>query len=186
MTWTPATSITPIPTNTYWTSVSISSTGQYGAACTGNGSDGQIYYSADYGHTWNSFDLLLQGYWAYVCISNTENIALACIYEGANNYIYYSNDYGQTWTIATFASGGYAIGNWRSVSLSNSGQYAVASYYSGHIYWSNDYGKTWAQSNSPFGFSYQWQNASISGNGQYALGCITASNGQIYRCIATN
>ena len=74
-----------------------------------------------------------------------------------------------------------------SVSMSSSGQYAVASYWSGSvggIYWSNDYGKTWTDSTVIT--TYQWQNASISGNGQHALGCVNYFGGEIYYCKATN
>jgi hypothetical protein len=71
------------------------------------------------------------------------------------------------------------------VSISSSGQYAIACVKNGsgvgYIHYSRDKGITWSQSNSAQGL---WTSVSISGREQYAVGCI--SGGQIYQCLATN
>jgi hypothetical protein len=107
-----------------------------------------------------------------VSISSSGQYALGCIDGGQ---IWYSSDFGYTWAQATTQS---LASNWQSVSISSTGQYAIACA-GGQSWYSFDYGVTWTQSNLTVGLS----PVSISGNGQYA---IAGASGQIYCCTATN
>ena len=93
-------------------------------------------------------------------------------------YIYYSSDYGHTWTKSNSERF-----NWYSISISNSGQYALACINGGRIYYSIDFGHTWNLASSPSS-NFSWTSISISGNGQYAIASISGSS--IYRCTVTN
>jgi hypothetical protein len=114
-------------------------------------------------------------------MSSSGQYMVACVYNGR---LYYSSNYGTNWTLSTSSQ----TANWFSVSISNTGQYAVACALGGggftnnYIYWSNNYGVNWTQSSSE---PENWQSVSISGNtGQFAYGCGT--NTYIMSCLATN
>jgi hypothetical protein len=156
------------PVTGSWTSISISSNGQYGVACAANY---YIYWSNDSGHTWTQSSSGTPN-WKSVSISSSGQYALAC---AANDYIYWSNDYGHTWILSL-------AGSWKSISISSSGQYAIVCNYGvGYIYWSDTYGQTWNISNSG---QFEWYSVSISSTGQYAVACVNpttyANTKQIY------
>jgi hypothetical protein len=91
---------------------------------------------------------------------------------GTAGYLYYSSGYGGTW----FQSNSPNL-NWRAVSMSASGQYAIASNNNNAtLYYSMDYGQTWVTSVSTV---QSFIVVSMSSSGQYALGCNNAP-GRIY------
>jgi hypothetical protein len=79
---------------------------------------------------------------------------------------------GNTWNAVSSS----ITAGWRSVSISASGQYAVACIdASSKTYYSNNYGQTWNESNSIVTF---WRSVSISASGQYAIAGV--NGGQLY------
>ena len=134
----------------YWSSVSLSSTGQYQTAVANYG--GKIYVSSDYGNTWTAKDSNRN--WNSVSLSSTGQYQTAVV---SNGQIYVSIDFGNTWTTKE------TVRNWRSVSISSSGQYQTACVIDGQIYCSSDYGNTWAAKES----SRVWYSVSLSSTGQY-------------------
>ena len=66
----------------------------------------------------------------------------------------------QPWIVSNSASG-----LWHSVSMSDTGQYAVACIYGGLIYYSNTYGRTWIATTA----SSNWRSVSIDASGQNAV-----------------
>jgi photosystem II stability/assembly factor-like uncharacterized protein len=160
-----------------WTSVSISSTGQYGLACCfyDNSIDvlGGIYYSSDYGQSWNAALITVESIWYSVSISSTGQYGIAC---SLGSSIYYSSDPGFTWTVSNSPS----TYNWYNVSISSSGQYGLACVNDGNldqaygIFYSSDYGINWTQADNTSG--YYWFNVSLSGTGQYGLACGAVDN----------
>ena len=185
-TWTPTS--TPGISGLNWYSVSISGTGQYGLACSLQGS---IYYSSDSGQTWTisentNLNSSLSCYWKQVSISSTGH-GLACNYPFAgspNSNIWYTSNNGISWNISPGSIGNK---NWFSVSISDTGQYAIAcsaigyypyAIYSGTIWYSTNYGIDWTQSDA---ISNQWVSVSISNSGR-AL----AANGPGYIYYSNN
>ena len=175
--------------NTNLTNLTTSYSGQY-AIVIGLYDNGTIQlniskYSNDFGNTWtditntilnyynNSISISGSGQYAVLCNGNSSfSGTLGYIYSciATNNIITPSLIY-NTWTVAPSS----ATGAWTSLSMSNTGQYAIGCISSGQIYYSNTYGQSWTISSSATG---TWTSVSISGNGQYAVGCI--SSGQIY------
>jgi hypothetical protein len=95
--------------------------------------------------------------------------------NGSNGLIYTSSDYGVSWT----ARLQFISGDWRGISISETGQYQTAVSYSGnssafsvsagtYIHTSSDYGVTWIQRKQ---YSYNWTGISISSTGQYQSAC---------------
>jgi hypothetical protein len=158
--------------------VSISASGQYGLACRYNIASGTLLYSCDYGLTWVTIATARN--WTCVSISSSGQYGVAC---ATNGTIYYSNDYCQTWTAAD-TSGLPGNTTWYIVSMSGTGQYALASINSasGTVYYSSNYGKTWAATlTSAPG---KWRTISISKSGQYAVGGI--EGGRLYYSANTS
>jgi hypothetical protein len=114
----------------YWSSISISSSGQYQTALStgrvrGDGLGGGIYNSNDYGNTWTqNIDISNNGWnqksWLSVAVSSCGQYQTA-VTGGGGTYlngvgplvyesIYYSNDYGNTWkSTAASVVGGNTI-----------------------------------------------------------------------------
>ena len=180
------------PPSSLWVSVSISSTGQYSAAC--SNLNHIINWSSNYGANWSWVGPvgLVEPWWQSVSISSSGQYVLACASQIGNpasdGAIYWSADYGVNWTLAIQTS--TSTNFWQSVSISSTGQYGVATLGTNNqIFYSNNYGVTWYPATNSIQ-SGSWSTVSISGNGQYV---ITGSNelfvptpGNIYRCIAHN
>ena len=154
------TSVSMSTNNNVWSSIGISSSGQYQIAVT-NSSDpsiNDIYQSSDYGSNWLSLNTQLSNkHWSSVAISASGQYRSATINNGT---IYYSLNSGVTWQ-----SSNAPISNYSDISMSSSGQYQTAVINRGYIYNSIDYGVTWTQNNSAP--SKEWTSISISGFGQY-------------------
>jgi hypothetical protein len=168
-----------------WPGLSISGVGQYAIAC--QTSNSRILYSYDYGYTWNTSNSNL-GLW-YLSISSSGQYCIAANKSSLTDRIYRSTDYGKTWNITSSLLDIYI-----SVSLSASGQYAIAGTsilsqgLSTKIVWSIDYGEKWTLGslNLPYG---NWNTLAISGSGQYAIAGVTGvtgSNGGIYYSTNTS
>ena len=160
--------------NANWYSVSISSTGQYALAC----APGVVmYYSITYGEIWIPTTNFLAN-WSSVSISGNGQYALSCG-SASDGRIYYSYNDSTTYVnkdltavfeplykYKTWDVTGSNAGDWAGVSISDSGQFAVATNNASKIYWSNDSGLTWNPSNTA---DNNWNGISISSNGQYAV-----------------
>jgi len=184
--------------NNNWRSISISETGQYAVACT-NLSSGQIYYSSTYGKSWSLSNSPSYS-WAAVVISRSGKYAIAAqdlsdVYRSSNTSIttvtkdltevfeplYKYN----TWNIMPSKLTAPQNMRWSSVSMSATGQYAVACMYGtttnpeAKVYYSSDYGVSWTVSNS---ISAAWNTVSISGTGKYAIAAVESlgTTGKIY------
>jgi photosystem II stability/assembly factor-like uncharacterized protein len=152
-----------------WSSIAISSSGQYQTAVADNY---YIYTSNTYGNSWISTNLM--GSWNSVSVSSTGK------YQSATNkygFIYRSSDYGVTWTTTDTAR------NWISIAVNsdddiktpeNDGKYQTAVEYGGQIYTSSDYGATWTARDS----NRAWISNAINGTGQFQVAVV--EGGQIY------
>jgi hypothetical protein len=154
-----------------WSSIKVSKIGQYQIATV---SGGYVYVSADYGKIW--VQKHITGYWSSSCCSEDGKYMGVChsAYGGTANYMYISNDYGDTWTKITTLTdspvGQYdpwvsidGGADWRSMDMSNSGQYIVCGTYAGStilspgigangIFVSDDYGVTFKNSIVPYNY----------------------------------
>jgi photosystem II stability/assembly factor-like uncharacterized protein len=184
-TWTITNLIYP-GTQLYCLVMAMSSSGQY-IITMGNSDTFEIYYSSNYGASFNYTNVSppVSTIWVSVSMSSSGQYAIACS-RGAilsvENKIYYSTNFGVNWTESNSPLSLY----WWSVSMSDSGQYAIASTYNfintSSIYYSNNYGVDWTLTNITT-LNANW--VSISGNGQYTFTTI-ASNNTVYKCTATN
>jgi photosystem II stability/assembly factor-like uncharacterized protein len=138
--------------------------------CTGF--NNPVYYSSDYGHTWNTSGSPLTagmtGKWIFLSISN-DKYATMCIQGGL---MYNSTTYGVSWTASTILASAMTTYLWQGCAMSSSGQYQVACVASGGIYYSSNYGLNWVLSNAP---SLAWGiystctgGITMSANGQFA------------------
>ena len=98
----------------YWWDSALSLTGQYQIICSADGTKG-LYVSADYGASWNEYNIA--GVWTSVAVSASGKYMFAC-WNGIG--LYYSNDFGVNWA-------GTAITNdWCNIICSATGQYVLA------------------------------------------------------------
>jgi hypothetical protein len=173
-----------LPGEAWWTSVSVSSTGQYQTAVIFGG---EIYTSADYGKTWKVTGPAGAASWGSVSVSSTGRHQTATSSgpgesDDKPGGIYISSDFGATWTEVSSA---FKKLLWTSVSMSSTGQYQTACVGSesfpftgpGAIYTSKDYGASWDKQSSPV-MTDDWRSVSVSSTGQYQTAVIF--DGRIY------
>lgn len=186
-TWPVQSALSPAETSGGY-SVALSSSGQYALACF---MIGGIYYSDDFCETWNVSTRIVDAittsyttatadgawrYWSHITMSGNGQYAIACDLNSKKLYI--STNYGADWKMIDQAN---LFSYFVCSSLSNTGQYACACS-SDNMFYSCDFGKTWI---IPAGCSNKkWSSVKVSGNGQYATGCV--DGGQVYICLATN
>ena len=140
-------------TNYPWTSVSMSSSGQYITACC-NGTPNNIYISSNWGA---SFALPVTSLsaisnWVSVKVSASAQWQVAC----ANSAIYYSSNYGVTWT-AVGANITLPSGTWGAVAISPNGRYMTATNNAAtsYIFTNSNYGVgAWTQGSGTFEVGY--------------------------------
>ncbi len=161
-----------------WSSIALSSSGQYQLACSNDaagytaGASYNLYLSSNYGQTFSTITFAPNGsypsspYWKSVCISNTGQIMLATMYNTgfSNVYSYISSNYGSTWTILPILAGA-----WISSAMSADGQYISIVNYNGNIYVSSNYGSSFSAKLS----ANNWSSISVSASGQYQTATIT-------------
>jgi hypothetical protein len=135
-------------TNFPWTSVSMSSSGQYITACC-NGTPNNIYISSNWGASFvlPTTSLSAITNWVSVKVSASAQWQVAC----ANTAIYYSSNYGVTWT-AVGANITLPAGTWGAVAISPNGKYMTATNhnapwpYTSYIITNSNYGTgAWTQ-----------------------------------------
>lgn len=161
-----------------WTSVSISSSGQYQVA---SYQPGFIYLSINYGLEWTKTSAP-EASWYGVAISGNGTYLLGAsnLYQhDTDSNIYLSSNNGSTWCKQLDSK------LWLNCSISYSGQYMTAIAFSdsnkvdsdgilpmGSIYISNNYGIDWNQSTIKDYFT----NVVISETGKYILVCASNCN----------
>jgi len=150
-TWAQST-VTGISTTQNWTSIALS--GSNAVACINNG---QIYYSSNYGQIFTTSSSITST-WNSVSISSTGQAIASDI-----SNIYYSSNYGNTWTLSNLSN----LVNSKpiSLSISESGTYALACVYNNNIYISINSGQTWTSYNN----QNNWSNIVLSRDGTYGL-----------------
>jgi hypothetical protein len=168
-----------------WSSITMSSSGQYMAACIKNttniGACG-IYLSSNYGTTgsWNRvYDV--SDNWQSITMSSSGQYIAACTFIGkatSTNGIYKSLDFGTSWSAT---NGGKEL-PWQSVSISSSGQYMAAclngasSVTTGNLYIFKDFLTTGPISINT-AINIPWYDVTISNTGTYINTCMYGSGG---------
>ena len=140
-------------TNYPWTSVSMSSSGQYITACC-NGTPNNIYISSNWGASFSlpTTSLSAISNWVSVKVSASAQWQVAC----ANSAIYYSSNYGVTWT-AVGANITLPSGTWGAVAISPNGRYMTATNNAAtsYIFTNSNYGVgAWTQGSGTFEVGY--------------------------------
>lgn len=164
-----ATVSNPIPNKIQvYTSVAISSTGQYISTCV---SGGFIWYSTNFGLSFDSYTQYTD-YFYGIDVSSDGRFQVASavnLYNNGGGFVYYSNNYGLNWlTVAGFQSYYYDI------SVSNDGTHITFTSQGGFIYYSSNFGAlnapyapTFAASPSYYGLNFY--GVALSNNGQYQI-----------------
>ena len=155
----------------------MSNTGQYAVACQYT-ETGRIYYSSNYGATWN-LSTSVTGWFLSVAISSSGRYAIANQDTGAvlTGSTYYSSDFGATWTLS---SPNPSVASY-NMALSSTGKYGILT--TGFtnstwgVYYSSNYGVSWTRSASLQ--SILTTGCAMSASGQYAI-VGAQSNGKIY------
>lgn len=180
--WGIVSSVNPysgLPTNTQWSGLAMSSTGQYMFAAQNPGS---VYMSYTYGQAWMpipSTVLPTNGFWQNLSISSAGQYVLAA--NNSAGSLYVSSTFGTTWSPVTTIP---TNGNWHDVNISSTGQYMMAANNSaGSVYYSSNFGANWGIING-LPTSNSWTALSISSNGLYMFAAI--SGGAIYSTITNN
>ena len=114
----------------FWSSVSLSASGQYQTAVgLGMSNQGEppadfIYVSSDFGVTWTQSQNAPEQKWNSISLSASGQYQTAVAKNYPGEYIYVSIDFGNTWTHSNFPQK-----QWHGVSVSGSGQHITACYY---------------------------------------------------------
>jgi hypothetical protein len=140
----------------------MSASGQYQYVNLSAG--GIIYYSHDFGVTWNASIGSPSGIWYDVCCDSTG----AIVYANAPGGIYKSTDFGVNFALI-FVGG---IANWNGVGCSGDGKYVIACHGNATAYlnWlSGDYGATFAQFGPAVAAGESHAALSYDGKYQYVL-----------------
>ena len=135
--------------------ITMSASGQYISAVS---KSNQIYISNNNGITWQTISLSNSAICVIMSASGQYQIV------GTNAACYYSLNYGQTWQQST---GTPNNGTNIALTMSASGQYAIAAVYPIGLYSSSDYGKSWSTISSSPTLIY---TLSMSASGQYVIG----------------
>lgn len=153
-----------LDTNTYGTfnAISINDYGKMVLA-TSKG----IFYSGDYGLTWNISDANTTYNWVSISIVNSGNV-LAC----TNSAVYFSANNGKNWTITGAPTSGYT---YNGISLSSSGNAIVIA--SNNSFYSNGNFSTWNGPVSVNGFSISLASNGVGIVGGNQTFQITTNNG---------
>ena len=162
------TTVSGLSTSANWQTVAVSASGQY---MTAGGNIGTIYYSSNYGQTWNS--IAVTGNITSIVISSSGQYQIACAY--GSNGIYYSTNFGASWTASNAPTGP----QWFQVCMSTSGQFASAcnAASTNITYYSTNYGITWTAS-ATTATTGSFGGITCSASGQYQVAAI--ATGIIY------
>jgi hypothetical protein len=157
--------------STTWSSIAISSNGQYQLA--GSDNYNNLWFSKNYGVSWIQSNVESGNSWTQVAISSNGQYQNATSASGSVGSLWLSTDYGNTWTQNT-AIPQFPI---LALAISSSGQYQTLGYPAntiGGIIYSNDYGNTW---NSCQIENVSFNSIAISMSGQFQTGVGSYSNG---------
>ena len=139
--------------NTIYSLIGNSSTGQYVYSCIHGGS---ILYSHDYGATWTFSDAIYKNYFSLTCDSTGQYVY--CITN--DEFIYRSTNYGQNWSVTNAISS-----NWYTIQSTLSGQKILA-YGNSHItYSSSNYGLDWEEVSTLPSSDYSDYSPAVSNEG---------------------
>jgi hypothetical protein len=114
-----------------WNAISMSSDGKTLAATAAKYG---LYISKDSGREWTKLTGLESVNWVNIKVSGSGELILACTEEG----VYRSTNAGDSWEKVLDAAG-----NWNSITVSESGQFATAVSLEEGAYMTSDFGKTW-------------------------------------------
>jgi hypothetical protein len=201
--------------NYYWTSVAMSSNGQFQyAVATANNqtsgvASGGVFYSNNYGVSFTKISNVSSNtYWNSISISsNGQFITLvsgtSSVIDGSTGAtggtVYISNDSGSTFTSVSSLT--TSVYNYFSVTMSSSGQYQTivadgpsssGSSGTSNMWTSSNYGNTWTlvpQSNFYNATSiptWNWTSVSMSASGQYQTAVAAKPNTGDYIYISYN
>lgn len=154
-----------------WAGLCISGTGKYMYTCVGNGTNGYLYFSSDYGITWAM--QMLNGDWDNIVCSSSGQYILGNML--ATQKAYLSNNYGVSFSEIT------QIGTkaYNDSAISSDGKYMLLLVTNGYIYLSSDYGVNWSNLSAELG-TKQWRECGISGSGKYMVAATDDASGKIY------
>ena len=191
-----ASTFTSSTTNTNFSGVALSSSGNYQYVCQGSQFylesvyGGGLYLSTDYGNTWNKTDVSGNNLNNFVGVAtSTTGQYVTTIAQPSSSSIlavFVSNDYANSVTpFYTSGSGDntfFGDNMLTAVAMSSSGKYQViVSDLSGNVYVSSNYGANWSKNYS--NTSYVLGGVAMSASGQYItvsiLNEITSSGGSI-------
>lgn len=157
---------------TNWYHIAMSVSGKHQTAVVYNGG---IWYSSDYGYSWQQSTSVGNKRWYAIDLSASGKYQIACVYNasGATNGIWYSSDYGENWQQSNAP-----IRRWRGVAMSADGKIQTAvvrtlgTTTNDHGIWlSNDYGHTWTRSPGmsalPRDGNGGWHGVDMSWDGKY-------------------
>jgi hypothetical protein len=120
-----------------YTAVASSASGQYQIALNGNTANynqSVAYMSKNYGKTWYSTLTGYNYYWTEVAMSSSGQNIMAAGADGwptdsASTYLFSSNNFGSTWVRHDELVSSESINTIRSIAMSSSGQYQIATRY---------------------------------------------------------
>lgn len=155
-------SIPSLPYSTFWSSVSMDSTGTYITAIQAE-YNGSVYYSHDSGKSWSistnppipsnitanyvSVCQSSNGRYVYladgVLVGSTGTTNISPSLSLHVGQIYASIDYGLTWYLLPESP----ARQWVQISCDSTGQYVSGTVYNGQIYTTADWGNTWIPQN---------------------------------------
>jgi len=154
--------ITSAPSSLNWLSITMSSNGQYIAACAANNNN--IYVSNDFGVNWAPF--APNSTWGNISMSSTGQYIVA---SNDNTGIYVSANFGNSWTLTSAPN---LI--WTCISISSTGQYIAASVSNAdYIYVSANFGNSWTLTSTP---ALNWTGVAINSTGQHIAACGSTDN----------
>ena len=157
-----------LPSTITVNTVAISVTGQYITLCASSETNKYIFVSKDYGNSWSYGITLSPDFQLIDCAMSASGQYQTVV---THTTVFISTDYGVSWNNIGLS------GNWRSVSVSTSGQIQVTT--NGPIYISTNYGlaNTWYIINSAKNYTH----VKMSSNGQYITAFVTG--GSIYTLV---
>jgi len=170
LTWYKSTISIPANVSAYYGSMTCSDNGKY-VYCNmyiTSPLSTQIYFSSDYGQTYN---VLTNGNQGSSLIAGIKcNSVGDVVYASVGSFvtltnsgvIYISTNYGQNWS--TINSVTY---NWLSISCNSLGNFVLAAAYNGPLYYSYDYGQTWINNTTTWtsnNSSQKWYSVAVTRN----------------------
>jgi alpha-tubulin suppressor-like RCC1 family protein len=163
-TWTPNTSA---PTGYNWSSISMSSNGQYQISTDSNSSV-FVYTSSNYGSTWNTFNIN-NLFCVYTAVSSSGQYQFVFTNTSSNNgTIYISSNYGSTFVSSCTNTGS----SFPQYAVSDNGQYIYTK-----LLYSTNYGASYSPTSGIIGWDSTVNSIAVSYNGQYvSTGSISTNN----------